>query len=299
MKYKNSLPRTLFQIFNYSLLIGFTLICIYPFWYMLIYTVSDPAIADVSTPILLPKGFTLFNYMEIFKIEGFFSALLISVIRTVAGTAISVFSCAFLGYLFSKPEMPYRTFLYRMLVITMYISGGIIPTFLVMKSYGLLNNFWVYIFPGMISAYNVVLIKTFVEQLPASLEESARLDGAGYFTIFIRLIVPLSIPIIATVAVFSAVGHWNSWFDNHIYTSANKNIETLQYLLYKYLNEAQRMAEQIKNLNSGGAAVNATAISSKGVRMTITVLASLPIFVVYPFMQRYFVKGIMIGAVKG
>lgn len=299
MKYKMSTSRIIFQILNYGLLILFTVICIYPFWYMLIYTVSTPGLADVSTPVLWPKGFTLFNYTEIFKIPGFFSALTISVLRTVLGTFVSVFSCAFLGYLFTKQEMPARTFLYRMLIITMYISGGLIPTFLVIKSYGLLNNFMVYILPGMISAYNVVLIKTFVEQLPPSLEESARLDGAGYFTIFIKLIMPLSVPIIATVAVFAAVGHWNSWFDNHIYTSANKSIETLQYLLYKYLNEAQRMAEQIKNMNAGGVLVDAAAISSKGVRMTITVLASLPIFIVYPFMQRFFVKGIMIGAVKG
>lgn len=297
---KLSGSRVAFQIFNYTLLISFTLLCLYPFWYMLIYTVSTPAIADITPPILLPKGFTLFNYFEIFKVKGFFNSLLVSVLRTVVGAGISVFSCALMGYLFSKQEMPARSFLYRMLIITMYISGGLIPTFLLIKSYGLLNNFWVFILPSIVSAYNVVLIKTFVEQLPPALEESARIDGAGYFTIFCRIIFPLSIPIVATVAIFSSVGHWNSWFDNHIYASSNKSIETLQYLLYKYLNEAQRLADQIKNASSQaqiGEMVN--TISTKGIRMTITVLASLPIFIVYPFMQRFFVKGIMLGAVKG
>ena len=193
-----------------------------------------------------------------------------------------------------------RDRVYRFLILTMYVNGGMISTFIVIKSYGLLNNFWVYILPMLISAYNIVLIKTYVEQLPQSLEESARLDGAGYVRVFTAIILPLSKPIIATVAVFVAVGQWNSWFDNHIYTRGTESLTTLQYLLYNYLNEAQRLAEQIKNsVNSGGISQMVSTISSKGVRMTITVLASLPIFLVYPFMQKYFVKGIMVGAVKG
>lgn len=196
--------------------------------------------------------------------------------------------------------MPARKWVYRFLILTMYVNGGMISTFIVIKSYGLLNNFWVYILPMLISAYNIVLIKTYVEQLPQSLEESARLDGAGYVRVFTAIILPLSKPIIATVAVFVAVGQWNSWFDNHIYTRGTESLTTLQYLLYNYLNEAQRLAEQIKNsVNSGGISQMVSTISSKGVRMTITVLASLPIFLVYPFMQKYFVKGIMVGAVKG
>lgn len=300
-KIKSSPAVIVYQIFNYIILGLLTLICIYPFWYMLIYTLSDPSIADIKTPILLPEHITLFNYEQIFQLNGFFHALLISVLRTVIGTAASVFSCSFLGYLFTKEEMPARKFLYRALVLTMYVSGGLIPTFLLIRSYGLLNNFLVYILPMTVSAYNVILIKTFIEQLPPSLEESAVIDGAGYFTVFTRIIFPLSAPIIATVAVFVAVGHWNSWFDNYIYAGNDENLKTLQYLLYNYLNQAQQMANQIKNSIAGGGPVNASAmtISSKGVRMTITVLASLPIFVVYPFMQRFFVKGIMLGAVKG
>ena len=255
---------------------------------------------DVNPPVFLPRGFSFSNYRDIFELQGFFHALLISVLRTVLGTAGAVLSCSFLGYLFTKNEMPARKWVYRFLILTMYVNGGMISTFIVIKSYGLLNNFWVYILPMLISAYNIVLIKTYVEQLPQSLEESARLDGAGYVRVFTAIILPLSKPIIATVAVFVAVGQWNSWFDNHIYTRGTESLTTLQYLLYNYLNEAQRLAEQIKNsVNSGGISQMVSTISSKGVRMTITVLASLPIFLVYPFMQKYFVKGIMVGAVKG
>lgn len=299
-KSKTSTSRKLFQVLNYTFLISFTLICIYPFWYIIIYSFSDASQLASGGPLFLSKGFTLGNYRDIFKLSGFFNALTISLLRTVIGTFLSVLVCSFLGYLFTKQEIPGRKFLYRMLILTMYVSGGMIATFIVIKSYGLLNNFWVYILPGLISAYNVVLIKTFIEQLPASLEESAMLDGAGPLTIFFKIILPLSKPIVATVAVFVAVGQWNSWFDNLIYTRGDPNLTTLQYLLYNYLNEAQRIAEQIKNASATtdvGEIMN--TVSSKGIRMTITVLAALPIFIVYPFMQKYFVKGISIGAVKG
>ena len=299
-KSKASMPRKIFLLCNYLLMLLITFICISPFWYIVIYSFSEPGLVDVNPPVFLPRGFSFSNYRDIFELQGFFHALLISVLRTVVGTAGAVLSCSFLGYLFTKNEMPARKWVYRFLILTMYVNGGMISTFIVIKSYGLLNNFWVYILPMLISAYNIVLIKTYVEQLPQSLEESARLDGAGYVKVFTAIVLPLSKPIIATIAVFVAVGQWNSWFDNHIYTRGTENLTTLQYLLYNYLNEAQRLAEQIKNsVNSGGISQMVSTISSKGVRMTITVLASLPIFMVYPFMQKYFVKGIMVGAVKG
>lgn len=299
-KIKSSKSRIAFQIFNYTLMILITLICIYPFWHIVIYTFSEESQVMTNPPIFFPRGFSLENYKNILEISGFFQAFFVSVLRTLVGTLASVIACSFLGYLFTKDEMPGRKFWYRFLILTMYISGGMIASYIVMKSYGLLNTFWIYILPMTVSAYNVVLIKTYVEQLPASLEESAKLDGAGYFTVFTKIILPLSKPIIATVAVFVAVGHWNSWFDNHIYTRGNEALTTLQYLLYNYLNEAQRLAEQLKSA-TGVATMSQmqTMISPKGIRMTITVLASLPIFMVYPFMQKYFVKGIMVGAVKG
>ena len=297
---KESTSRKAFQVFNYILLIGITLLCIYPFWYVVIYTLSDPMQVSSNPPVLLPSGFSLSNYKQILTLKGFFPAVFISVSRTVIGTVLSVLCCSFVGYLFTKDNMPFKKTLYRFMILTMYISGGMIATYITMKNYGLLNSFWVYILPGLISAYNVVLIKTYIESIPAALEESAKLDGAGYLTIFFKVILPLSKPIIATVAVFVAVAQWNSWFDNHIYTRGNEALTTLQYFLYNYLNEAQRLAEQLRNATSTADMSSLMQqISSKGIRMTVTVLAALPIFAVYPFMQKYFVKGIMVGAVKG
>ena len=300
MKIKSSPSRKAFLVFDTLLMILLALICIYPFWYVLCYSFSDTTAASVNPPVIHPAGFTLSNYKEILTLKGFFPALGMSVLRTVVGTGLSVFCCSFLAYLFTKDKMPARKILYRFVVFTMYISGGMIATYIVMKSYGLLNNFWVYILPTMISAYNMILIKTYIEQLPPALEESSSLDGPGYLPCFFIIILPLCKPIIATVVVFVAVGQWNSWFDNHIYTRANESLTTLQYLLYNYLNEAQRLAEQLKTASSGADMTQAmAAISPKGIRMTITVLASLPIFALYPFMQKYFSKGIMVGAVKG
>ena len=193
--------------------------------------------------------------------------------------------------------MPFRKVLYRFLIVTMYVSDGMIPTYLVFRSYGLLNRFAAYVLPGMVSAYYVILVKTYIESLPPALEESAVLDGARYDQIILRLIVPLSVPIIATIAIYSAVGQWNSWFDNHIYTFRNKKLLTLQYMLYNYLQEAEALA---KLMAESSEVIRAEDyITPTGVKMTVTLITVLPILLVYPFLQRFFIKGIMIGAVKG
>ncbi len=277
----------------------FALLCLYPFWYLIIYTFSDPNQAKLGVSFWF-RGFSLYNMQQVLRLDGIGRAMFNSFLRTVLGTALTVVSCTFLGYVFTKEEMPARKFFYRALIVTMYVSGGLIPTYLIYRMYGLTNNFLVYILPSAVSAYNVILIKTFIEQLPASLEEAAMIDGAGYFKVFVRIIFPLSIPIVATIAIFSAVGQWNSWFDNHIYNSGNAALMTLQYQLYKFLNESQRIAELLKqgNIKDIEAAVT-QQLTPKGVRITTTLFAVIPIFLVYPFMQRYFIKGIMIGAVKG
>jgi len=289
------------DILIYSLIGLFTIICLYPFWYMLIFTVSDPN-GVIEGVYFIPKGFSLFNIRKVLGLNGIGQALLISVLRTVIGTFATVLSCSFLAYLFTKEEMPFRKLVYRFLIITMYVNGGLISTYLIIKAYGLFNNFLVYILPGIISAYYVILIKTFIESLSASLEESAVIDGAGYVRVFRSIIIPLSKPIIATIAVFAAVAHWNSWFDTNIYiSSTNSNLFTLQFLLYKFLNEASRIAQTIKNstnMNDVQAAIK-QQLTPKGVRMTITLLVTIPVFLIYPFAQRYFVKGIMVGAIKG
>ncbi|MGI6537282.1 MAG: carbohydrate ABC transporter permease [Caldicoprobacterales bacterium] len=297
---KSSTSRKIFNVFNYGFFLMFTFICVYPLWYVLSYAISNPQLAAQEGVTFLPIGFTLSNFQQVFTLDGLFNSLLISILRTVIGTSGTVLCCMWLGYVFTKDRMPGRTILYRFLIITMYISGGMIPTFLVYRAYGLLDNFWVYILPYLVSPYYVILIKTFIEQLPASMEESAMLDGAGSLTIYFRIILPLSMPIVATIAVFAGVGQWNQWFDNHIYTFNTKSLTTMQYMLYNYLSEAQRLADELAAARGLDAIARMQqSLTPRTVRMTVTMITVLPVLAIYPFFQRYIVKGIMVGAIKG
>jgi ABC-type glycerol-3-phosphate transport system permease component len=289
------------DIVNTAVLLAFAFICIYPFWYIFIATISNPNTYSRSS-LFLPRDLTLFNYREVLNSKGIPHAVLISVLRTLLGTCVTVFCNTFLGYMFTQVKLPARRFFYRMTIVTMYVSGGLIPTFLVMRAYGMINNFLVYIIPGAISAFNVVLVRTYIENsIPSSLEESARMDGCGPLRLFVKIIFPLCLPITATIALFSAVGHWNSWFDNMIYTSRVQDLTTLQYILYQKLNSANAIVAAARSgqMQMMEELINRMNLTPDSVRMTITMIVTLPILLVYPFMQKYFVKGIMIGAIKG
>lgn len=283
-----------FSVCNIVFMLSFVILCMYPFYYMLIYSLSDPG--ETYKITILPVGITLENYKKALNVPGIGRATIISVLRTVIGTAMTVACCAFFGYLVTKQKMVGRKIIYRMLVVTMYVDGGLIPTYLVMSAYGLCDSYLIYILPTALSAYNVILVKTFMEQIPASLEESAMIDGAGTVRCWYSVILPLSKPILATIAVFSAVVQWNAWFDAHIYIT-NYNMWPLQYLLYRFLKQVQELAkamEEASFFNHG-----TVVLTPDTVRMTITSIATLPILFVYPFMQRYFMKGMLLGAVKG
>ncbi len=290
---RESASRKVFNVFNLFLFTIINVVCLYPLWYILIQSFSDGAKA--AHALLWPVNFTLENYRMILSRRDIGHALLISVLRTVSGASITVLACMMLGYLFTKQNMPFRRLLYRMLTITMYVSGGLIPTYLVFKAYGINNTFLVYLLPTAVDAYYVILIKTYVESLPPSIEESAMLDGAGVFTVFFRIILPMSIPIIATIAIYASVAQWSSWFDNHLYCINNEKLETLQYLLYKYMREAQHISQEMREKNPA----MSVKITPRSVRMTITMITTVPILLVYPFLQRYLIKGLLIGAVKG
>lgn len=288
--------RKIFVVCNTTLFALLVFVCFYPLWYVFIQSLSDST--QATKALLVPMGFTLKNYGELIQMPEIFRAFVISILRTVIGSAGTVFCCMYAGYLFTKETLPFRKFWYRMLIITMYVSGGLIPTYLVFKAYGLLNTFLVYVVPGLIGAYNVILIKTYVEQLPSALVESAKIDGASEMRIFLKIILPLSLPIAATIAIFATNTHWNSWFDNQMYTVTNKNLKTLQFLLYEYLNKSE---ELIKKMEQEGMTSSdfGHLITPRGVKMTVTMISVIPIMCVYPFMQRYLIKGILIGAVKG
>jgi putative aldouronate transport system permease protein len=286
-----------FEIANYLLLTVLFLICIYPFYHILLYSLSDPVQAQKGI-VLLPRAVTLGNYRLVFRLKGMLNATVVSLLRTVIGTAITVFACSFFAFLMTKEELPFRKTIYRTLLVTMYFSTGLIPWYLTMKLYHLNNNFLLYVIPSAISAYFIVIVKTFIEQLPPSLEESARMDGAGHITVFLKVIFPLSAPIVATILVFSAVGQWNTWFDNYLLVQSPK-LKTLQLILYDYLSQASWLATASNTQRTQAGASGAAAMTPATIRMTVTMLVTLPIIFVYPFMQRYFVKGLMLGAIKG
>ena len=288
-----------FSAGNYLLMLVFTLLCIFPFYYLFINTISDNTLVSKGLITFFPKGIHFANYKKIFEIRGLVNSLMISVARTVLGTFLTLFGTTFLAYAFSRKELWHRTWCYRFVIVTMYFNAGIIPWYINMKNLGLTNNFLAYIIPGIVSPFSLVLFKTYVESIPPSLEESAQLDGAGYMKRYFHLIIPLCKPIIATLAVFSAVGQWNSFTDT-LFLMTDTKLYSLQYTLSQYLNESNALAESLRQAASDGMQVNLSAVlTPTSVKMTVSMVAVIPILLVYPFFQRYFVNGIMIGAVKG
>ncbi len=297
--YRTTPVDIVFNVFNYLFFTIFTLSCIFPFYYLFINTVSDNEMVRKGLVNFYPRGFNIDNYLALREVGDLGTSFLVSLSRTVIGTILMVLASAFVGYLVTKQEMWHRSFWYRFLVITMYFNAGLIPTYLNMDLLGLTGNYLVYILPGIVAPYNIILVKTYIESIPAELEESAFIDGASYMVVFKKLILPLSKPILATVAIFGAVGHWNSFQDSLLYMQGNESMFTLQHRLYNYLNVASNLATL---MNQGGTQAQQAleqALNSKVIKYTISMVTIIPIFCVYPFMQRYFEKGIMLGAVKG
>ncbi|SHK24103.1 putative aldouronate transport system permease protein [Anaerocolumna jejuensis DSM 15929] len=300
IKKKRTRSDITFNIINYAVFAIITLICVYPFYYMIINTISSNTLSANGDINILPKGIHFENYKQVLKLKGLPVAAGISVARTVLGTACTVFASAYLGYMFTQQKMWGRKLWYRFVVITMYFNAGIIPLFLTMKSLNLTNSFWVYVIPAIVQPFNIILVKTYVESIPKSLQEAAEIDGAGFFKIFYKIVLPTCTPILATVAIFAAVAQWNSFQDTLIYVTDQK-LWSLQYLLYTYINQAASLATLVKNSVGGGLnmAALATTQTPTSIRMTVSVVVVLPILFIYPLFQRFFVKGIMIGSVKG
>ena len=301
-KHKSAFRRTpgdvIFNCINYSFFFLFTISCLFPFYYIFINTISNNQLVVKGVINFYPRGLTLSNYIALSNVNDLMTSFLVSISRTLLGTALMVGASAFVGYLVTKQEMWNRKFWYRFLVITMYFNAGIIPWFLTMSMLGLTNNFMAYIIPGIVAPYNIILVKTYIESIPKELEESAFIDGAGYITIFRKLIWPLSKPILATIAIFGAVGHWNSFMDSMILMQSAPKLQTLQHKLYTYLNTTSNIGAAV-GTGSDAAAVLQNAMNGRVLKYTISMVSIIPILIVYPFMMRYFEKGIMLGAVKG
>lgn len=286
-----------FNFINYLLLILICFFCFYPFYYVFIYSISDPTQAAAKGVYLYPIGFTLSTYLKVFQLDYLLHSIGISVLRTVSGTVLTLFCSSIFAYFLSKKEMLFRVIIYRLVIASMYLNAGLVAIYLTYSGLGLKDNFLVYILPGAVTGFYIVLIKTFIEQLPQSIEEAAMIDGAGYLAMFFRIVFPLSLPILATVSIFTAVNHWNTWTDSLLFIN-NPRLFTAQYVLYNYLSQADALVQALKTTGRvDGIAVPKT--TPEAIKMTITLVITLPILFVYPFFQRFFVKGLLIGAVKG
>lgn len=299
-RYKTSAGDVIFSILNYTFFIVFTLACIFPFYYLFINTISDNDLVRKGAIGLIPKGIHIQNYISLRSVNELMQSFKVTIARTVLGTALMVLASGLVGFLVTKKEMWGRSFWYRFIIITMYFNAGLIPWYLNMSMLGLTDNFMGYIIPGIVAPYNIILVKTYIESIPAELEESAYIDGASYMVVFRKIIWPLSRPILATIAIFGAVGHWNSFQDSLIIMQNNSDLYTLQHRLYMYLNQTTNIGAQMTSGNTQlSASTQAALLNSKTIKYTISMVTVIPILLVYPFMQRYFEKGIMLGAVKG
>lgn len=299
---KTLLSNVIFDVIIYLTLAFVVLVTVYPFWNTLALSFNDGLDSLKGGIRLIPRKFTLRNYTNLFETDYIFKAGLISVSRTILQTVLNVFCTSLLAYSLSRKEFVLKKSLTAIIVISMYVNAGLIPGYMLTKKLGLLNNYLVYIIPNLIDAFNFILVRTYINGLPDSFVESARIDGANEFRIFMQIIMPLIIPSIAMTCLFVAVNAWNSWFDTYLYTSGKKNLHSLQYVLMSFLQASQQQSNSASNANAlavaAASGASAAQVTPVAIRASITIVATVPILIVYPFVQKYFVTGMTIGGVK-
>ncbi|KWX87422.1 ABC transporter permease [Paenibacillus riograndensis] len=288
---KEDVDSRIFDAINIIVLFLVTVVIVVPLWNVIISSLSSGKALAEGGFIFWSKEFSLENYRAVFNDNTIWQSFLVSISKTFVGVITHVFFCAMIGYGLSKRYIKGRKLYVAMGVITMFFSGGMIPTYLLIKSLGLLNSFWVYIIPALFSYYDVVILMNFFRNVPDSMEESAKIDGAGDWRIFLKIFIPLSMPAMATIALFNGVGQWNDFMTTKLYIT-NQALYPLQMKLYEIIVQSQTQSMQ----NIGGSAVIET--TTKGVQLATIVITTLPIVVIYPLLQRYFISGMMLGAVK-
>ncbi len=285
-----NLHKTWFDYFLVVVFLILLVITLYPFLNVLAISLNDATDTIKNVSFIFPRKFTLTNYKYVFEEGGILKPLFMSIAKTVIGTAAGVICTAMLAYTLSRRDFVFHKLFTLLFVITMYVGGGMIPEYLlIMRTLKLGNNFLVYIIPGLIWVYNMILVRSFIDGLPSALQEAAQLDGANDFQIWYKVVMPLCTPVIATIALYYAVGQWNSFMDTYLYA---KELPTLQYKLYEIMSQATMQLDTHTTTNA------TQAVTPMAIRMAVTVVATVPIIVVYPFVQKYFVGGMTLGAVK-
>ena len=300
IKHRHKRHDVVFPVVNTIVLIVLMFVTLYPVINTLAYSLNDGTDALKGGIGLWPRKWSMISYVEILQDAAVYQAAWISASKTVIITILNLFWTGMLAYALARREYVLRKFITAVMILTMYVNAGLIPNYLLItKTLRLAKSYWVYIIPTMFSCFNMIVLRTYIAGLPEALIESARIDGAGDIRVYWQIIFPLCMPVLATVALFVAVGSWNSWFDTHLYCAGKPHLHSLQYLLKMKLattqqssNAAQASVDALAN--SAGA--KATSITK---RCAITVISTVPILVVYPFLQRYFVTGMVLGSVKG
>lgn len=283
-----------FDAFNTVLMIAIFVVMAYPFLYVFSYSFSTPA--KITNPLLiLPVGFSPKAYVTLFEDADFFRAVLVSVARTVVGPVGMLIVCGMGAYALSREDLVFGKFFRMTIFFTMYFTAGIIPTYLLIKNLNLTRSFWVYIFPMLASAYNVVLLRSYIESIPRALEEAVLIDGGNELQAYWHVIFRVCMPVNAAVLLFSAITHWNSYIDTQFYNSMSTNLYTLQYYLFQTLqaNVSQSLQEAV----SKGADMS-SRVGTQTLKMAITVVTVFPIMCLYPFISKYFVSGLLVGSIK-
>lgn len=293
-KIKQSTGEKAFDVINVLFMILVCFVTIYPIWYTLVLSFNDGTDALKGGIFWLPRKWTTDNYLAVFKNPGIITAYVVTIGRTLIGTTTNVFFTAMVAYAFSKEWILGRKMYLAIGTFTMFFGGGLIPFFLILKEFKLLDTFWVYIIPSMFNFFNLLIFMSFFRTIPASLEESAKIDGAHDFSIFIKIIIPLSKPVLATIALFTGVWHWNDYFYGVIFVNKTE-LQPIQTFLYKIIAEAGSARMAI----SAPIGLSKSNVTSNSIKFATMVVTTLPIVIVYPFLQKYFVKGVMLGAVKG
>lgn len=285
---------TIGDLFLTVIMVLICFVCLYPVWYTIIISFNDSTDAMRGGIYWFPRKFSIESYRTVFQDSTIMRAFLITILRTLIGTVTSVFFTAMVGYAFSKKHIMGNKFYMILGTITMFFNGGLIPTFIILKRLGLYDNFFVYILPSLFNFYNMIIFMTYFREMSPALEESAKLDGCNDLTIFTRIILPLSMPVVATIALFNGVGHWNDYFTGVMYI--NKAVlQPIQTYLYRIVASASAS----KSVVSMPAGFTAQQVSSTSVRLATMVVTTFPIMCIYPFLQKYFVKGFMVGSIKG
>lgn len=286
-----------FDIINVSLIIILIFIMAYPLWFVLVGAFNEGSDYMRGGVYFWPRVWTLDNFQAVFRDKNIVGAFTVTIAKCIVGTITSVCFTCLVSYGLSRPNLKYKNIYIGFIMFTMYFSGGLIPYFLLIRDLHLYNTFWVYIIPSLFNVWNMIIIQSFIRELPESLIESAKIDGAGEYRIFFQIIIPLCKPVIAAIALFTIVDHWNSYFDSMMYTSS-ASLMTIQYYLKKIITDSSASA----SLGAQAARVvpaAANKITAQSVKMAAMIVTALPVITVYPFLQKYFVKGMTVGAVKG